>query len=278
VELGADAAITADRYELTYLVPRAHWSELARCFDERLPAHHYRGEGRNSLPSPEHFVTTVYFDTPTQRLLRQARTSGVDSLKLRAKEYYDLHPSLAELATRVEDVVHAPGQLWLELKRRSGARTQKHRVRLSKSDLWRCVQERTGLAASEYVGREMDARVLKEYLASEPEPLAPACMVNYRRSSWQSDDGQLRLTLDANLAFFAPPAELFRRRSLLREQLGPPSALEARALLEVKHRAPALPDWLSARLAALGLGPCDYSKFVQASSAVAVAAGAMRDV
>lgn len=272
--LTADQAMTADRSEQAFLVPRWEWPGLVQHFNERLPPHDYRGDGENPLPSPQHFVTTVYFDTPTRRLLHAALDDGRDNVKLRAKEYYDVHPSLAELATRVEDVVHAPGQLWFELKHRSGVRTQKYRVRLSKSELWRWLSQRGAPEPAHYAGREADARVLQEFLEAEAEPLRPSSVVNYQRCSWQSDDGELRITLDTNLAFFAPSPDLFQRRSLLREALGAACARETRALLEVKHRGAALPTWLSARLTTLGLEPSDYSKFVSSGSAVEAHAAA----
>lgn len=268
VRLLADQAMTADRNELTYLVPRRGWQGLVRYFDEWLPSHRYRGDGENPLPLPEHFVSTIYFDTPSRRLLRAAQHRSVDHIKLRVKEYYDVHPSLAELATSVEEVVHAPGDVWLELKRRSGARTQKHRIRVSKRVLSRWLEERGGLDRGDYVGRDADARVLQDYLAAERERLVPASVVNYQRCSWQSEEGDLRVTLDSDLAFFEPPRDLFGRPSLLREALGTPCLREPSALLEVKHRGDALPSWLSARLALLRLSPVEYSKFVKSASAV----------
>jgi hypothetical protein len=271
----ADQAMTADRSELSFLVPRWEWQGLVQYFDEWLPSHSYRGEGENPLPAPQHFVTTVYFDTPTRRLLDAARTPGRDNVKLRAKEYYDVHPSLAELATSVEDVVHAPGELWFELKHRSGVRTQKHRVRLSKGALWSWLGQRGEPSRADYVGREADARVLQQFLDAEPEPLEPISVVNYQRCSWQSDDGELRVTLDSNLAFYAPTPQLFERRSLLREGLGSACSRETRALLEVKHRGATLPSWLSTRLLTLGLSPSDYSKFVSSGSAVEAHAAAL---
>ena len=266
--LVADEVMTADRDELTYLVPLRQCRALVKTFDEALPSHRYRGEGENPLPAPEHFVSTVYFDTTTRRLFQAARQSAHDNTKLRAKEYYDFHPSLAELATSVDDVVHAPGQIWLELKRRLGARTQKHRVRMGKSTLARWLETREKLAPGDYVGRDADARVLQAFFDAEPEPLAPTCLVNYQRSSWQSADGELRLTLDSNLAFYAPPPDLFRRRSLLREELGNACAREPSALLEIKKRSPTMPAWLAACLSALGLVRSDYSKFVAAATRV----------
>lgn len=241
-------AITTDRYELTYVVPSARYGELAGYFDAQLAS------------AAEYLVTTVYFDTPARRLLSAARSRDRDNTKLRAKEYFDLRPTLS--------TAEVSNAVWLELKRRSGSRTQKHRVRLGRSALERWVCERNAPPSSELGGRESDARVLEEYFTAEPELLEPASLVNYRRRSWQSDDGQLRLTLDTNLAFFPPPAELLRSRSALREQLGRACETEAGALLEVKHRARSVPTWLEAGLERFGLRSSAYSKFVESALAV----------
>ncbi|HYP91031.1 MAG TPA: polyphosphate polymerase domain-containing protein [Polyangiaceae bacterium] len=267
--LGADAAITADRNELTYLVPLRQWQALVQHFDEHLPAQRYLGEGDSTLPAPQYLVSTVYFDTPTRRLFRDASSQAHDNVKLRAREYYDVLPSWAERAARVEEEVGpAAGQIWLELKRRAGARTQKHRVRIGKTVLQRWLHERSAPSRSDYVGRDADAQVLEAYFEASAESFEPTCVVNYQRCSWQSPDGGLRLTLDSNLAFYAPPADLFGKSSLRREELGAACAREDGALLEVKQRAQALPTWLAARLTTLGLFPSDYSKFVKAAGVV----------
>lgn len=269
----ADEAMTADRSELTYLVPRAASLELARFFDERLPCHHYRDQGQASRLAPDHFVTTVYFDTPSRRLLRAARSQAFPNFKLRAKEYYDVRSPPDELGAGAAPMVHAPGELWFELKQRSGVRTQKHRVRLSKGELSRWLLERTEPEPGGYVGREVDAQLLQGFLAAEPEPLSPVSLVNYQRSSWQSDEGELRVTLDSSLAFYVPPADLFQRRALLREELGAACSSEPRAVLEMKYRGAALPSAFAARLSRLGLEPIEHSKFVRSASAVEESTG-----
>ena len=245
--LESSDAITADRYELNYLVPHGRCAELIEFFDRQL------------AQAPAYAVTTVYFDTESRRLLRAALGHARESIKLRAKEYFD---------DRSPPSSGGAAQVWLELKRRSGARTQKHRVCVSRGALERWWLDRSPLSASDYAGREADARVLEEYFMGEPEPLSPACVASYQRRAWQAEDGQLRLTLDTSLAFFVPPAELLHDRSPFREQLGEACATEASALLEVKHRTHSLPGWLGARLGELGLQATDYSKFVMAGQAV----------
>jgi len=100
------------------------------------------------------------------------------------------------------------------------------------------------------------------------EPLSAVCLVNYRRLSWQSEGGDLRVTFDRGLASFAPPRDLWsRRQALVRGALGVPAAQEASGVLEVKRRG-ALPDWLRACVAGIGATPVPFSKFVTAARAV----------
>ena len=83
--------------------------------------------------------------------------------------------------------------------------------------------------------------------ASCGEPLAADCLVNYRRFAWQDETGTLRVTLDQELAFFRPPADLWTRDwALVRATLGTAVAKEKRMVLEVKTRAEP-PAWLPAK-------------------------------
>jgi hypothetical protein len=100
------------------------------------------------------------------------------------------------------------------------------------------------------------------------EPLSAVCLVNYRRLSWQSEEGNLRVTFDRGLASYAPPADLWaRRQALVRSALGAPAAQEASGVLEVKRRG-AVPAWLADCLEQIGAAPVPFSKFVTAARAV----------
>src|SRR5262245_15441239 len=95
----ADARMTAERDEVKYLLAREKIQGFATAMARHLPHHRFTGDGANMLPRPRHFVTSVYFDTSSRHQYAAAQADAEHSLKLRAKEYYDLHPSLAELAT-----------------------------------------------------------------------------------------------------------------------------------------------------------------------------------
>ena len=128
-----DAAITAERVETKYLVSPAELPALTRAISSKLEAHRFTGEAANRLPGAQHFVTTIYFDTPTRAYFGAAKHNQQSNLKIRAKEYYDLHPSLAELATDPEQILRYQPWLWFELKRREGMSTSKRRFRFPKA-------------------------------------------------------------------------------------------------------------------------------------------------
>lgn len=268
-----DASVTRGRTEIKHLVPAAASGELERLLDARFARHRYAGEGANTLPLARHYTTTIYFDTPGRELFQASHTE--QSLKLRAREYYDLHPELVEVATDPAELVRYQPVLWLELKLRSGDRSDKRRIGIPKREVPRFL--RSGDPSAEMLAiqeREHGARAdavidaLRGFLSRFREPLEASCMVNYRRTSWEDRAGSLRVTLDRELAAFAPPAALWAdERPLVREALGAPRHREARCVVEVKHLS-TVPAWLERALADAGERAEGYSKFHVASKAV----------
>ena len=267
-----DDDITSDRRETKYLVPLARTDESRRALCDELPLHRFTGERANSLPGAHHYITTVYFDTPSGRHYRDAST-GVRSVKVRAREYYDVHPSLAEVATSSDDIVRYDPWLWFELKRREGGRSEKRRFRLPKPDVPAFFADK----GSRAVRTPPDDRVgtgsvppvapdeIEAYLRNLDEPLAATCLVNYRRISWQSADDTLRVTIDLGLACYAPPADLWtRERPLERRSLGRPTSVLEGAVLEVKARS-SVPPWLAAAVERTYVASIEFSKFVAAT-------------
>jgi hypothetical protein len=271
--LEADERMTAERVETKYLVKPERVPELLRELSAKLPAHRFSGEGANRLPDPHHYVTTVYFDTESRAHYRSSVANVEHNVKVRSKEYYDLHPSLAEIATDPTQIVRYQPWLWFELKRREGARTSKRRFRLEK----RLVPEffSGGQLIPEALAGQAglptpsldELREVVGYCASLPEPLSASALVNYRRLSFQDRAGSLRVTVDLGLGFFAPPADLWtRKHALVRSTLGTPCGSLREAVLEVKRRAQT-PAWLLDLLASAGQA-LPFSKFVAASVAV----------
>ncbi len=271
----ADDRMTSERDEAKYTVASDKVPLFAAAMSEHLPHHRFTGDGANKLPRPRHFVTTIYFDTASRHQYQASVSDAQHNLKMRAKEYYDLHPSLAELATNPMQMVRFQPVLWLELKFRDGAKTGKRRIGIPKRDVPAFFA--TGLVTPEMIdiqrplyGLDGEAvlREIAAYCGRYDEPLRADCLVNYRRLPWQDQDGSLRVTLDVGIEFYAPPVDLWQRNhALLRETLGPPRGAAPGAILEVKTRA-ATPPWLADLLLQIGAVRNTFSKFEQASRAV----------
>lgn len=273
-----DERMTAEREETKYLVAPAKLDALAQELTRQLPPHRFTGEGANGLPDPHHYVTTIYFDTPSRYLHRTALADFEHNVKIRAKEYYDLHPSLAELATDATQIVRYQRWLWFELKRRDGTHTSKRRFRLRKNEVPAffaqgkrtpdsIVPPKLGpepLAA----GLDESLQEIVDFCQSLDEPLEASCLVNYRRLSWQSAAADLRVTVDLGLTFYAPPADLFtREHALVRHTLGPSRGGQSLVVLEIKRHG-ALPTWLDIALERAGVEAMPFSKFESASRVV----------
>jgi hypothetical protein len=264
-----DAAITAERVETKYLVKKSELPSLTRAINEKLESHRFTGEAANRLPDAQHFVTTIYFDTHGLSYYKAARANQLSNLKIRAKEYYDLHPSLAELATDPEQILRYQPWLWFELKRREGQSTSKRRFRFPKAAAASLFDEQQApLNLPEGGSERADAEALIAHVHAQAEPIAPSAIVNYRRLSFQNQDSTLRVTIDLGLAFFPVPPDLFRRaRPLSKSELGKPAGVEPCAVVEVKRRCP-MPAWLEQALLRSSGSAVSFSKFVAASEAI----------
>ena len=269
-----DAQMTAHREEAKYLVSLEQARVVVRELDRRLDAHRHRGEGANRLPQAQHYVTTIYFDTPSRTLFQAASQSG-SHLKLRAKEYYDLHPDLTETATDPRQIVRFQPILWLEIKSRDGVHSGKRRIGLPKRDVpafFARGEVTPEMVQIQEASHGAEARsvleAVRDLCSSCSEPLRADCLVNYRRKAWQDAAGELRVTLDSGLAYYRPPDDLWDREwALLRSTLGTPVASAEHRVLEIKSRADQ-PAWLKELLQTQGIQLASFSKFEAASSAV----------
>lgn len=277
-----DARITADRRELKFWVGEREAGGLGDLLDHRLSQHSFvGGNAANDLPDARHYVTTVYFDTADRAVYQECQAGRGASVKIRAKEYYDLHTSLRAVAARPDALVR-DRVLWLEIKHRDGQRTRKQRFGVPRSDLASFF--RAGTISPEMVeiqrlshGEEAE-RVLAEVsdvCSRYGQPLEAVALVNYRRRAWQDEDAQLRVTLDSDLAIFEPPADLWERDlTLVRPTLGEPVLARRGRIVEVKLRDE-IPEWLESALQRFDAGPAvmascgrPFSKFLAASEAV----------
>lgn len=257
----ADLQITAERHERKFTIAPDRVQAFAAAMDARLERHRFVGEGANRLPGAHHFITTIYLDTEDRDVYRAA-AGAKRNLKLRAREYYDLQPSLTPVVTDLGDLVRYQPVLWLELKGRDGDVTSKTRVVLPKP------QVRGFLAGrAPEVGGAEAAAVLRA-CRGFASPLGASCLVNYRRLAWESPAQDVRVTLDVGLSFFRPQADLWTRQfALVREALGPAAGGERRGVIEIKTLG-GLPPAIAGVLDELDATRTVYRKFERASRAV----------
>jgi hypothetical protein len=268
-------AITADRAETKYALPHAALRRFLRAAAQELPLHRFTGEGANVLPDAQQFVTSIYFDTPSHAHLRAAHGDREHNVKVRAREYYDLQPSLAELATDPSQIVRYQPWVWFEVKERTDGRSSKLRFRLAKSEVAAffrkqhpAFEPQSREASAERAPRAHELSSIVSYLNGLTEPLVPSCIVNYRRIALQDASASLRVTLDTEIGFYAPPSDLWQRtEALVRGTFGPPARVERHALVELKCLGTP-PYWLERALLDVGAVSLSYSKFVQAAQAV----------
>jgi hypothetical protein len=258
-----ESDLTGDRNETQYRLSLESAEAVAAALSARLrPCRYSRGDAAGP-PDPGQFITTVYFDTPS-RALYQEGLGKVESLRLRARQYYGSADSLRRSPI-----------LWLEVKHKLGIRSAKRRIGIpTREVLWffgagRITEEMIRIRQRIY-GEEA-ARVLQEMLTiceRYREPLQADSIVNFRRVAWQDRKAALRVTLDLDLAVFPPTTDLWTRAfPLIRERLGPPRHVEFSGVVEVKTRGEP-PSWLTTMLTAAGAEGRSYSKFEEASRAV----------
>jgi VTC domain len=283
------SAITRDRRELKFTLSELHAAEFAAQVSARIPKHRFVGRGANRLPRARHYVTTVYFDTPSRDLYR-AVCEDANNLKIRAREYYDLHPELLELATDPRDIVRYSPVLWIEIKGKRDGRTYKRRIGIPKGDLSPFFEQGAVSQAMRDIQRaarhhehehESELETLPPAAASEDviaellqlrarfgEPLRASCLVNYRRTAFEDAGGSLRITFDQRVACFPASEALWHKeKPLVREALGAPVHEQTGYILEVKARGE-VPAWLADLLEQTGAEQHSLSKFVTASEAV----------
>ena len=246
---------------------------------EHLGIHRFRGANANSLPRPVHYIATLYFDTEFREIAR-ACEAGSENVKLRAREYYDEHPDLTELATSRADVVQRQPLLWLEVKTRSGASTRKVRFALPSAEVAAFLSE--GVISEETLAQQRATwgesaqdvfEELKQLCTQTRAPLRPDCLALYRRRAWQDPEGKMRVTLDTRVKFYRAPPNMFATSMSLRDATaGAPVARLSRYLVEVKLRGEQ-PAWLQQLIVDTELeraraGQRAFRKFLAASRAV----------
>ena len=200
------------------------------------------------------WVTTVYFDLPDRRFTRAALDSPEANLKIRLREYFS------------DDDVPCSPFVWLEIKEREGARSNKSRFQLHKRMVGGFLEGELDLAAvlTCQEGAPDLSRVLESVQRLHDLArgvLVPVGAVRYLRCSTQGGEPAARLTLDRDIAYHVGPVGLYDAHDALdADALGAPTWCDGAAVVEIKHGGAAPPAWCRGFV---GDRPAsEYSKFI----------------
>jgi len=158
-----------------------------------------------------------------------------------------------DLALREEGGFLTFDHCFVELKQRANGSVVKKRFAFPKAqlshlfggqDVWQILLEIT--PPSELGPLRVAYGDLRRYLARYPVEVTS--IVNYRRTVYQRDESDLRITFDDRIAIYTPIAGLYgERRALTAEALGRPLRTSERVILEIKCPGE-YPDWLKGSL------------------------------
>lgn len=182
-------------------------------------------------------VCSLYFDTPSFRIIRTSMQKPPYKEKLRLRTYgvpTDESAAFAEIKKKYKGIVY------------------KRRVKLPYKDAlsWLC-REREAPKGSQ-ISREID------YFCDYYRPLAPACALFYDRMAYYSLDGDgVRITFDEKVRY------RFEDVDLRHGDDGELLTQEGQYLMEVKIPG-GMPLWLAHGLSEACIYPVSFSKYANA--------------
>jgi hypothetical protein len=216
---------------------------------EEIERHLPRFEFRKGHPYT--YITTIYFDSEKLEFYDRAKSFYDDNIKIRVKEYYYQNTSFPR-----PGLIHKGKIPWVtfescfvEIKQRIRGLVVKRRFEVPKSifgrlirgdDVWDdLVASKTGIEGD---GLFDTYREFRDFLRHHH--LSEKSIINYRRSVYQEDELELRITFDDEIATFRPVPGLYESvTNLARDNLGSPYEISEKVILEIKCKD-GYPPWL----------------------------------
>ena len=214
------------RYELKYLLS----GEQTDYLRERLKGHMEVDQyGRTSIAS-------LYYDTPTYRLIRTSVEKPLFKEKIRLRSY--------GLATDESPV-------FLELKRKAYGIVYKRRVQTTIPLVHKFFSGEGDICAPGQINREITT--FRDYYKT----LVPACLIIYDRTAYFEPGGDLRLTIDED------PRYRLDDLTLKKSMDGISLLDQGWTILEIKVQE-AMPLWLTEILSSGNIKKGSFSKYGEA--------------
>ena len=214
------------RYELKYLLDAAQTEYLRERLRGYMEVDRY---GKTSIAS-------LYYDTPTYRLIRTSVEKPEFKEKIRLRSY--------GIATEESPV-------YLELKRKAYGVVYKRRVETTIPLVKKFFSGEGDICAPGQINREITA--FRDYYKT----LVPSCVIIYDRTAYFEPEGDLRLTIDED------PRYRTDDLTLTRSMDGVSLLGEGRTILEIKVQQ-SVPLWLCEILSAGGIRKGSFSKYGEA--------------
>ena len=181
-------------------------------------------------------IASLYYDTPTYRLIRASLEKPLFKEKLRLRSY--------GLASEHSTV-------YLELKRKAEGIVYKRRVQTTTQQAAAFFSGAEALCAPGQISREITR--FRDYYGT----LRPACLIIYDRTVYLEPGGDLRLTIDRNPRYRMEHLSL--THSMEGTSLLPPGC----SILELKVQN-AMPLWLARALSDAHIYKTSFSKYGEA--------------
>ena len=214
------------RYELKYLLNAEQTDFLRERLKGRMQVDQY---GKTSIAS-------LYYDTPTYRLIRTSVEKPLFKEKIRLRSY--------GLATTESPV-------FLELKRKAYGIVYKRRVETTIPLVHKFFSGEGDICAGGQINNEI--KTFRDYYKT----LVPACLIIYDRTAYFEPDGDLRLTIDEN------PRYRTKDLTLTKSMDGVSLLDPGWTILEVKVQQ-AMPLWLAEILSIGKIAKASFSKYGEA--------------
>ena len=227
------AISTFQRREIKFLLSQEQ-------FDALLPiVHEYMNPDAYCVDGKEYGIYNIYYDTPSNLLIRRSIEKPYFKEKLRLRSYYS--PAAPDAS------------VFLEIKRKIGGIVTKRRVAMTLEDAEAYIATRT----RPYYERFIDKQVMKELdvFLNSYDSIAPRQYISYQRAAFfGKDDHDFRLTFDRQIT--ARRSDL----SLSKESYGEQILLPTQRIMEVKITG-AFPLWMTHALSELGIRRKSFSKY-----------------
>ncbi|MBQ5335054.1 MAG: polyphosphate polymerase domain-containing protein [Oscillospiraceae bacterium] len=230
------AISTFQRREVKFLMSLEQYEAL-------LPIVHAHMEpDRFCVDGKEYGIYNLYYDTPTDLLIRRSIVKPFFKEKLRLRSYYS--PADPEQS------------VFLEIKRKINGIVTKRRVSMTVTDAETYILTRV----KPYYERFIDQQVIREIdvFLNSYDSVAPKHYIGYQRSAFfGKDDPEFRLTFDRDIT------ERRYDLSITKGNYGGKIIRDDQRLMEIKVPG-SIPLWMSQALSEIGIRRTSFSKYGRA--------------